>query len=111
MTINYQFDDVDAHGALIRSQAASLGAEHPSIVRDVLAAGDFWGGAGSVTCQEFQLGLASCGGAGDSRGMRYPRPSACAYRSTPSPVPAQHNTIRHRGYPAARRPMRRFGGG
>jgi uncharacterized protein YukE len=27
-------------------------------VRDVLAAGDFWGGAGSVACQEFitQLG-------------------------------------------------------
>ncbi|OBJ84749.1 type VII secretion protein EsxI [Mycobacterium gordonae] len=33
-------------------------AEHQSIVRDVLAAGDFWGGAGSVACQEFiaQLG-------------------------------------------------------
>ena len=58
MTINYQFGDVDAHGALIRAQAASLEAEHQSIVRDVLAAGDFWGGAGSVACQEFitQLG-------------------------------------------------------
>jgi uncharacterized protein YukE len=58
MTINYQFGDVDAHGALIRAQAASLEAEHQSIVRDVLAAGDFWGGAGSVSCQEFitQLG-------------------------------------------------------
>ena len=33
-------------------------AEHQAIVRDVLAAGDFWGGAGSVACQEFitQLG-------------------------------------------------------
>ena len=32
--------------------------EHQAIVRDVLAAGDFWGGAGSVACQEFitQLG-------------------------------------------------------
>ena len=48
MSINYQFGDVDAHGALIRAQAASLEAEHQSIVRDVLAAGDFWGGAGSV---------------------------------------------------------------
>jgi uncharacterized protein YukE len=44
MTINYQFGDVDAHGALIRAQAASLEAEHQAIVRDVLAAGDFWGG-------------------------------------------------------------------
>ena len=58
MSINYQFGDVDAHGALIRSQAASLEQEHQSIVRDVLAAGDFWGGSGSVACQEFitQLG-------------------------------------------------------
>ncbi|AJK81835.1 type VII secretion protein EsxI [Mycobacterium avium subsp. paratuberculosis] len=49
---------VDAHGALIRAQAASLEAEHQAIIRDVLAAGDFWGGAGSVACQEFitQLG-------------------------------------------------------
>ena len=48
MTINYQFGDVDAHGATIRAQAASLEAEHQAIVRDVLAAGDFWGGAGSL---------------------------------------------------------------
>jgi uncharacterized protein YukE len=53
MSINYQFGDVDAHGALIQSQAANLEAEHQSIVRDVLAAGDFWGGSGSVACQEF----------------------------------------------------------
>ena len=44
MSISYQFGDVDAHGALIRAQAASLEAEHQSIVRDVLAAGDFLGG-------------------------------------------------------------------
>lgn len=58
MSINYQFGDVDAHGALIRAQAATLEAEHQAIIRDVLAAGDFWGGAGSVSCQEFitQLG-------------------------------------------------------
>src|ERR1700746_3147010 len=58
MSINYQFGDVDAHGALIRAQAASLEQAHQAIVRDVLAAGDFWGGSGSVACQEFitQLG-------------------------------------------------------
>jgi uncharacterized protein YukE len=53
MTINYQFGDVDAHGATIRAQAMALEAEHQAIVRDVLAAGDFWSGAGSVSCQEF----------------------------------------------------------
>ncbi|BDE17171.1 MULTISPECIES: WXG100 family type VII secretion target [Mycobacterium] len=58
MSINYQFGDVDAHGATIRAQACALEAEHQGIVRDVLAAGDFWGGAGSASCQEFitQLG-------------------------------------------------------
>lgn len=46
------------HDPLMRGQTASLEAEHQAIVRDVLAAGDFWGGAGSVACQEFiaQLG-------------------------------------------------------
>jgi Proteins of 100 residues with WXG len=53
MTINYQFGDVDAHGALIRAQAANLEAEHQAITRDALAAGDFWGGAGSTACQQF----------------------------------------------------------
>ena len=53
MTISYQFGDVDTHGATIRMQAAALEAEHQAIVRDVLAAGDFWGGAGSVACQQF----------------------------------------------------------
>ncbi|BBY07988.1 WXG100 family type VII secretion target [Mycobacterium noviomagense] len=53
MTINYQFGDVDAHGALIRAQALAMEAEHQAIVRDVLAAGDFWGGAGSAACQQF----------------------------------------------------------
>jgi uncharacterized protein YukE len=53
MTINYQFGDVDAHGATIRAQAMTLEAEHQSIIRDVLAAGDFWGGAGSTACQQF----------------------------------------------------------
>jgi hypothetical protein len=28
MTINYQFGDVDAHGAIIRAQAAALEAEY-----------------------------------------------------------------------------------
>ncbi|OBH53803.1 WXG100 family type VII secretion target [Mycobacterium sp. E2479] len=53
MTINYQFGDVDAHGATIRAQAMALEAEHQAIIRDVLAAGDFWGGAGSTACQQF----------------------------------------------------------
>lgn len=45
MTINHQFGAVDAHGATIRAQAASLEAKHQAIVPDVLAAGDFWAGA------------------------------------------------------------------
>ena len=53
MTINYHFGDVDSHGATIRVQAAALEAEHQAIIRDVLAAGDFWGGAGSTACQQF----------------------------------------------------------
>jgi uncharacterized protein YukE len=53
MTISYQFGDVDAHGATIRAQAMTLAAEHQAIVRDVLAAGDFWGGGGSTACQQF----------------------------------------------------------
>jgi uncharacterized protein YukE len=53
MTINYQFGDVDAHGATIRAQAMALEAEHQAIVGDVLAAEDFWGGAGSTACQQF----------------------------------------------------------
>lgn len=32
-------------------------AEHQSIIRDVLTAGDFWGGSGSVACQEFITAL------------------------------------------------------
>src|ERR1700676_2901075 len=69
MSISYQFGDVDAHGAMIRSQAASLEAEHQSIVRDVLAAGDFWGGSGSVGCQEIirQLGLTPSPSKGSKR--------------------------------------------
>jgi hypothetical protein len=56
MTINYQFGDVDADGALIRALAAALEAEHQGIIRDVLAAGQFWGGAGSTACQQFIIG-------------------------------------------------------
>jgi uncharacterized protein YukE len=53
MTINYQFGDIAAHGGVIRAQAAAMEAEHQAIIRDVLAAGDFWGGSGSVACQQF----------------------------------------------------------
>jgi hypothetical protein len=56
ITLNYQFGDVDADGALIRAQAAALEAEHQAIIRDVLAAGEFWGGAGSTACQQFITG-------------------------------------------------------
>jgi Proteins of 100 residues with WXG len=53
MTINDRFGDGDAHGATIRAQPTALEAQHQAILRDVLAAGDFWGGAGSVDCQGF----------------------------------------------------------
>ncbi len=53
MSINYQFGDVDAHGAANRVQEMALQTEHQAILRDVLAAGDFWGGAGSEACQGF----------------------------------------------------------
>jgi len=53
MTIHYQFGGVGSQGALIRVQAASLEALHQAIVRDVLAAADFWGGAGSTACLAF----------------------------------------------------------
>ena len=53
MTIDYRFGDVDAHGGVIRAQAMALEAEHQAIIRDVIAAGDFWGGAGSTACQQF----------------------------------------------------------
>lgn len=41
MTISYQFGQVDAHGAVIRAQAAALEAHQQVIVSDVLRAGDF----------------------------------------------------------------------
>ena len=53
MTINNQFGDADAHGATIRVQAMALAAEHQAILRDVLSASGFWGGAGSSDCQGF----------------------------------------------------------
>jgi hypothetical protein len=53
MTTSYQFGAVDTHGATIRAQAMALEAEHQAIIRDVLAAGDFWSGAGSTVCQQF----------------------------------------------------------
>jgi hypothetical protein len=48
----------DPHSAARLAQVHALETEHQAIVRDVLAAGDFWGGAGSVACQEYitQLG-------------------------------------------------------
>ena len=53
MAFDYQFRDVDAHGAPIRAWAASFEVERQPSVGDVLAAADFWGGAGSTAWKEF----------------------------------------------------------
>ncbi|GAB7145338.1 type VII secretion protein EsxN [Mycobacterium riyadhense] len=45
---DYQFADVEAHGGTIRAQAVSLEAKHQAMVRDAVAAADFWGVAGSA---------------------------------------------------------------
>ncbi|SOJ54658.1 ESAT-6-like protein EsxN [Mycobacterium simulans] len=55
--INYQFADIEAHGGTIRAQAASLEAKHQAIVRDAVAAADFWGGAGSAGYTAFVTDL------------------------------------------------------
>ena len=55
--INYQFGDVDAHGALIRAQAASLEATHQAILASVRDAAEFWGGQGSAACEQFVADL------------------------------------------------------
>ncbi|KLO33386.1 WXG100 family type VII secretion target [Mycobacterium haemophilum] len=52
-SINYQFGDIDAHGATIRAQAASLEATHQAILASVRDAADFWGGQGSAACEQF----------------------------------------------------------
>lgn len=49
----YTYGDVDAHGMTLVNQAGSLAAEHKSILSDVTAAGDFWGGAGSTAWSSF----------------------------------------------------------
>ncbi|MCV7340035.1 WXG100 family type VII secretion target [Mycobacterium haemophilum] len=51
-SINYQFGDVDAHGATIRAQAASLEATHQAILASVRDAADFWGGQGSAATHQ-----------------------------------------------------------
>jgi Proteins of 100 residues with WXG len=53
MTINYQFEDVDAHGATVRAPTLALGAGHQTIALNVPAAGAFWGGAASSASQGF----------------------------------------------------------
>ncbi|REA75781.1 type VII secretion protein EsxI, partial [Mycobacterium tuberculosis] len=50
MPLPSPFGAVAAPGALLRAPAASLAAAPPALVRAVLAAGAFWGGAGSVAC-------------------------------------------------------------
>jgi len=51
--MNNHFGDVDADGAPARLQPMALQAEHEAILRDVLAAGGFWGGAGSSACEGY----------------------------------------------------------
>ena len=51
--INYQFGDVDAHGAMIGAQAQNLEAEHQNILRTCNECAGFWGGAGSMAHQDF----------------------------------------------------------
>jgi Proteins of 100 residues with WXG len=51
--MNNHFGDVDADGAPAGLQAIALQAEHEAILRDVLAAGGFWGGAGSSACEGY----------------------------------------------------------
>lgn len=41
--INYQYADVEGHGALLESQAGQLEAEHQAILSDLNAAADFLG--------------------------------------------------------------------
>jgi hypothetical protein len=53
MAIDYQFGDVDAHGAPIRASVASFEVERQSSIGDVLAAAHFWGGAASTAGKEF----------------------------------------------------------
>ena len=57
MSINYKFGDIDAHGATIRAQAASLEATHQAILASVRDAAEFWGGQGSVACEQFVADL------------------------------------------------------
>ncbi len=101
MSISYQFGDVDAHGAMIRAQAASLEAEHQAIVRDVLAAGDFWGGSGSVACQEFitQLGrnFQVIYEQANSHGQKVQTAGNNMARRTPPSAPAGPNPSPRRG--------------
>jgi hypothetical protein len=67
MTIN------DANGAAIRAQTMALHAGHQTILRDVLAAGDFWKGAGSSARQGFITTDAAAGSsAGTDRIVHQP---------------------------------------
>ncbi len=87
MTINYQFGDVDAHGAMIRAQAGSLEAEHQAIISDVLTASDFWGGAGSAACQGFITQLACAGRATANAAMSGPISATATATVISTPVP------------------------
>ncbi|BBC16939.1 hypothetical protein JK2ML_1180 [Mycobacterium leprae Kyoto-2] len=51
--INYQFGEIDAHGAAIRAQAAALETTHQAILATVRDAAEFWGGQGSTAHEMF----------------------------------------------------------
>ena len=51
--IKYGYSDVDAHGALLKSQAGQLEAEHQAILKHLNEVADFWGGAGNTNFHEF----------------------------------------------------------
>jgi hypothetical protein len=53
MTISYQFGDVDAHGATIRTQAMTVPAKHRAIIGEVLGTGNLWGGICWGSCRQF----------------------------------------------------------
>jgi hypothetical protein len=61
MTIDYQFGYADAHDALIHARAAPLATERRSSVRDVLAAGDFWGAGPSAPTESLPSAVAISG--------------------------------------------------
>lgn len=55
--INCQSNAFAPHGAALRSQIMAMQSEHQAIIRDVLAAADFWGGTRSLVWKQFMAEL------------------------------------------------------